>query len=106
MPSCPHFPLQVEFIFTDPSEDDAPYIRALLHNGTLVKASNSDAAGLAKLVADQVAIGTLIKVCCPARCWTTIVMLPIGSWLETSLTNFDCMPQAAVGGERTVRFAC
>lgn len=52
----------MEFVFTDPAEDDGPYIRALLHNGAVVKASNADAAGLATLLAEQAAVGTLIKV--------------------------------------------
>ncbi|EOD16042.1 hypothetical protein EMIHUDRAFT_451637 [Emiliania huxleyi CCMP1516] len=53
--------LQVEFIFTDPAEEDTPYVRSLLAGGSLCTATGADAAGLAATVANQVEVGTMIK---------------------------------------------
>ncbi len=56
--------IQVEFEFFDPRPDDEAHIRALLSAGALANAappSVADTAALAKLLAEQPAVGTLVK---------------------------------------------
>jgi len=53
--------LQVEFEFFDPKPDDTPHIRALLQASSLSRAAGLDAAVLAELLAEQAAVGTVIK---------------------------------------------